>query len=114
MSSVVLVTGIPGAGKTTVAGALARTYERGAHVEADVPQGMIVAGGLWPDGEPRDGARAQLDLRTRNAAALAANFADAGIVAVVDDILVVRERPRPEGREKVLTGRGGPGPPSPP
>jgi len=92
VSAAVIVTGIPGAGKTTVACALAQTWERGAHIEADALQGMIVAGGLWPDGEPRDEAMAQLHLRTRNAAALASNFVDAGIVAVVDDILVVRER----------------------
>jgi adenylylsulfate kinase-like enzyme len=91
-AAAVLVSGIPGAGKTTVACALAKTWERGAHIEADALQGMIVAGGLWPDGEPRDEAIAQLRLRTHNAAALAANFVDAGIVAVVDDILVVRER----------------------
>lgn len=91
-ATAVLVSGIPGAGKTTVACALAKTWERGAHIEADALQGMIVAGGLWPDGEPREEAMAQLHLRTRNAAALAANFVDAGIAAVVDDILVVRER----------------------
>lgn len=91
-AAAVLVTGIPGAGKTTVAAALARTWERGAHIEADVLQGMILAGGLWPDGEPHEEAIAQLRLRARNAAALAANFVDAGVVAVVDDILVVRER----------------------
>jgi chloramphenicol 3-O-phosphotransferase len=91
-AAVVLVTGIPGAGKTTVARALAETSERAAHIEADLLQEMIVAGALWPDGEPHEEAMEQLRLRSGNAAALAANFADAGIVAVVDDILVVRER----------------------
>jgi predicted ATPase len=92
VSAAVLVTGIPGAGKTTVACALAKRFDRAAHIEADVLQRMIVAGGLWPDAEPRDEAMAQLRLRTRNTAALAVSFLDAGIVPVVDDILVVRER----------------------
>ena len=75
----VVVTGIPGAGKTTVARALAEGWERAAHVEADRLQEMIVSGGLWPDAEPYDEAMAQLRLRSRNAAALAANFLDGGL-----------------------------------
>lgn len=91
-AAAVVVTGIPGAGKTTVACALAKQFGRAAHIEADALQRMLVAGGLWPDGEPREEAIAQLRLRTRNAAALAANFLDAGFVPIVDDIIVVRER----------------------
>jgi predicted kinase len=53
-----LITGIPGAGKTTVARLLAGQLERAAHIEADRLQEWIVSGGLCPDQEPRRGAAA--------------------------------------------------------
>ena len=87
-TTVFLITGIPGAGKTTVALALAGRFERAAHVEADALQRMIVSGGRWPHEGLDDVARAQLGLRARNAGLLAASFFDAGIVPVIDDIVV--------------------------
>jgi adenylylsulfate kinase-like enzyme len=87
-----LVTGIPGAGKTTVSHLLAGRFERGVHVEADALHHMIVTGALWPDEDPRSEAMAQLELRARNAAAVAAEFHDAGFAVVVDDVIVGRER----------------------
>ena len=87
-----LITGIPGAGKTTVSNLLARRFQRAAHIEADRLQGLIVSGGLWPDQEPHDEAMRQLALRARNAALLAESFSEAGFVPVIDDIVVVRER----------------------
>jgi adenylylsulfate kinase-like enzyme len=87
-----VISGIPGAGKTTVAHLLAQRFERGVHVEPDVLQGMIVRGGLWPDQEPHDEAMRQLELRARNAALLARSFRDAGFTPVVDDVVVVPAR----------------------
>ena len=87
-----LITGIPGAGKTTVSRLLALRFPLSAHIEADRLQEAIVSGGLWPDQEPREEAMRQLRLRADNAALLAASFHGAGIVPVIDDIVVTRER----------------------
>jgi chloramphenicol 3-O-phosphotransferase len=95
-SALIVVSGAQGAGKSTVAGMLARRFARGAHVEADALQKMIVSGRQWPSLETTDPqtnavmgeAGRQLSLRLRNACLLAASFVDAGIVAIVDDIVV--------------------------
>jgi chloramphenicol 3-O-phosphotransferase len=86
---VLLITGIPGAGKTTVARALAARFDRGVHIEADVLQRMIVSGGEWPKPpKPSGEAGRQLRLRYRNAALLARSFYDHGFTAVIDDVAI--------------------------
>jgi chloramphenicol 3-O-phosphotransferase len=87
--AIILVTGIPGAGKTTVAAALAARFTRGVHIEGDVLQHMIVTGRVWPEPPaPRGEAADQLALRYRNGILLAKAFFDAGFTAVLDDIVI--------------------------
>lgn len=84
-----VISGTQGAGKSTVAQLLARRFERGAWVSADALQKMIVSGGLWPEGVAISGAaERQLWLRLKHACLLGRSFVEAGITAVVDDIVV--------------------------
>lgn len=89
-----IVSGIPGAGKTTVSGLLARRFDRGVHLEADIFQRLIVTGGLWlrdrrfPDKEPEDEAWRQLRLRSKHVAMLADSFLENGFWPVIDDVVV--------------------------
>lgn len=82
-----LITGIPGAGKTTVSRALAERFPRTAVIESDWLQESIVSGGLWPNEEPEDEAERQLSQRTARAALLADSYVDDGFVAIIDDVV---------------------------
>jgi chloramphenicol 3-O-phosphotransferase len=88
---VVLVTGVPGAGKTTVARLLAARFERSAHIETDVLQHDLTVSGLVdPGGEPETERRMQLDLRRKNASLLAGSFLEAGFIPVIDEAVCSR------------------------
>jgi adenylate kinase family enzyme len=86
--AVLVISGIPGAGKSTLAALVARRLERSVHLEAEALQRLIVSGSVWPDGEPHDEARRQLRLRGRNVALLADSFFEAGFTPVVDDVVI--------------------------
>ncbi len=88
--AIIVVSGVQGSGKSTVARLLAERFSRAVHIEADTLQRMIVSGGEWSGepGEPPGEAARQLRLRLRNACLLARSFFDAGFTAVVDDIII--------------------------
>ncbi|MCY4583686.1 MAG: AAA family ATPase [Chloroflexi bacterium] len=92
--SVWLVTGIPGAGKSTVSRELAGGLPGSAHIEVDVVRQMVVSGYLVPGQEPLAESNAQLELGARNAALLADSLMDAGFTPVIDDVVLLRQLAR--------------------
>jgi adenylylsulfate kinase-like enzyme len=93
MRGVLLISGLPGSGKSTVARLVAERLPRAAHVEADWLQYRMTVSGLVPPGEePEHEAQHQLRLRVRNFCAVADNFLEAGFVPVVDDLIPDRGR----------------------
>ncbi|MFB6707636.1 AAA family ATPase [Streptomyces sp. NPDC056333] len=86
----VLLTGIPGSGKSTVAAALAGRFRMSAHIEVDALQQMIVSGGQWPSPTANVESDRQIFLRARNACLLADSFVRAGFIPVLDDVVVRR------------------------
>jgi predicted kinase len=85
---VLVVSGIPGAGKSTIAKRIAARLPRSVHIEAEVLQRFVVGGCVWPDDQPQEEAMRQLRLRGRNVALLADSFFEAGFTPVVDDIVI--------------------------
>jgi predicted kinase len=85
---VLVVSGIPGAGKSTIAKRIAARLPRSVHIEAEVLQRFVVGGCVWPDGQPQEEAMRQLRLRGRNVALLADSFFEAGFTPVVDDVVI--------------------------
>jgi predicted kinase len=87
LSGCVIVSGMPGAGKSTVTALAARLLPKAAQVKGDDVNRMIVSGAVWFMGEPREEALEQLELCKRNMCALAGNFVDFGFVALMDTVV---------------------------
>lgn len=94
-----VISGNQAAGKSAVGAALARRFPVAAHIDGDDIQRLVVSGDRLPQsledvdsitrqvvGEPGR----QLRLRLRNGCLIAASFADAGITAVLTDIICGR------------------------
>ena len=83
---IILITGTPGSGKTTVAEALCARLEKSAHVPVDFFRKMIKSGYASPHRWSAEVER-QYSLARKNAASAASNIARAGFTAVIDDIV---------------------------
>lgn len=91
-SRVFLITGMPGAGKSTVARQLALRFDRAAHIDIDmVFHHFTVAGRVDPvhDTEERD---AQSNLAVSNAAAMARNYVAGGFSCVLEGAVPLRRQ----------------------
>jgi predicted kinase len=87
LTGCVIVSGMPGAGKSTVSGLAASLMPRAAQVKGDDVNLMIRSGAVWFMGEPRDEALRQYELCRRNMCALADNFVDFGFTVFMDTVV---------------------------
>jgi chloramphenicol 3-O-phosphotransferase len=86
MPDVLILTGPHGAGKSTVADALAERYDRVAHIDVNVLRNFVAPTGRGPS-ETRDRLYA---LGVTNACAVALNFLAERIAVIIDDVVVTR------------------------
>jgi len=86
--AIVLVTGIPAAGKSTVAQLLAERLPRSVHLRGDVFRRMMVNGRAEMMPDPSEEAVRQLRLRYRLTAATADEYFAEGFTVVAQDVVL--------------------------
>lgn len=86
--AVLLVTGIPASGKSTVALLLAERLSPSVHVRGDLFRRMVVNGGVDMAPEPDEEAVRQLRLRHRLTALACDEYFRAGFTVVVQDVVL--------------------------
>ncbi|ARF59114.1 AAA family ATPase [Streptomyces gilvosporeus] len=91
-SSCLIVTGMPGAGKSTVTRRVAERLPRSARLDGDQISRLVVSGRVGALGKPADEAARQLELCNRNLCMLANNFSDAGFTPVIDWVIPDRRQ----------------------
>lgn len=90
LTGCVIVSGMPGAGKSTVTGLAAHRLRKAAQVRGDDMNQMIKSGYVgWMD-KPADEALRQDELCNRNMCSLVRNFIDFGFTVLMDTVLADR------------------------
>ena len=90
LSGCVIVTGMPGAGKSTVTRLAASFLPKAVQVKGDDMNQMIKSGYVGWMGEPADEALRQDELCNRNMCVLANNFIDFEFTVMMDTVLADR------------------------
>jgi hypothetical protein len=90
LSGCVIVSGMPGAGKTTITAIAGSLLSRAARVGGDDVNLMIRNGYVWFMGKPTHEALRQDELCNRNMCSLANNFIDFGFTVLMDTVLADR------------------------
>src|SRR5688500_138491 len=90
LSGCVIVSGMPGAGKSTVTRLAGGLLPRAAQVKGDDVNGMVLSGRVGVMGQPADEAARQDELCNRNMCSLANNFVDFGFTVLMDTVVADR------------------------
>jgi chloramphenicol 3-O-phosphotransferase len=85
---IVIITGVMGAGKSTVAQALAERLPKSVHLRGDLFRRMIIGGRVEMSPNPPPEAERQLRIRYEFAWDVATKYADAGFTVVYQDVLL--------------------------
>ncbi len=85
-----LFTGLPGAGKSTVARALGERMDRSAHLDGQAIWRQIIAGRVDPGPELEGESERQYELTVRNQCLLARSYAEAGFVPLIESVITTR------------------------
>ena len=93
---VIIITGPPGSGKTTITNMLAKSVKKGVAIHADDLRDMVKAGYAKPWAKNEE-AKKQIKLATTNAYSLANNFLANDFDVFIDDVVL--------GEEKEITYR---------
>ena len=89
-----LLTGLSGAGKSTVARLLALHFDRAAHIDIDLVFHHFTVSGRAEPGTPGDQTAEQAELAAANAGGMARNYLAAGYVCVLEGALAMRREIR--------------------
>lgn len=80
----IIISGTPAAGKSSVSKALAKKFPKSAYISVDQMRSMIIGGNIapWLDKDLK-----QYNLIEKNFLSLAQNFIEEGYVVIIDDVL---------------------------
>lgn len=83
---IILLTGVPGSGKSTIGDAVAQSLPRCAHIQTDFFR-KLVKGGYAAPKDWNEETEKQYKLARKNACAVARNLVEAGFSVIIDDTI---------------------------